>query len=445
MTALHRTDDAANTRGPSRPVLAVTYDVTSSSPLELVGLLGDRYTLVWIVEAGDATLGSWARLLPRLGRVVDATGRSVDEVAADLAAVSVDGVIAFTDSQLLLAARLSAALGLEGNTPEVVEALIDKIAQRRALDAGGLAGPRFVRLDPATGCDEVVRQTAGLHFPVAVKPVRGSGSRLTVRAADPEGVAAHLLGARDAAVGDFIVEEWLAEIDPCEAGPFADYVSVEVVANRGLIVPLAVTGKFPLAEPCLETGNFMPHHLDPPLASAVVDVAVRAAWALGVSSGALHIEVKLTPSGPRVIELNGRVGGGAIDRLFAMTHGRSLTELAAAAALGEPVDPAVLDVPRLDGIFYAFFLQPPTDAWRLDGLDGLLELSSLDGVLATAVNRNIGDLLDWRDGSQGYLLSVQGVAPDLAALAQVPDRVTEVLDITFGYAQTSSAIKPAWP
>ena len=86
--------------------------------------------------------------------------------------------------------------------------------------------------------------------------------------------------------------------------------------------------RFPLAEPFRETGDFMPHPLETEEAETVVAVAIAAAEALGVRSGALHTEIKLTPDGPRIIEVNGRIGGGAIDALYARRFGTSLTELA---------------------------------------------------------------------------------------------------------------------
>ncbi len=423
----------SETAGP-RPSLAVAYDVTSSSPLELVESVGDAYGIVWVVEASDPALGSWARLLPRLGPVVDVAGRDATAVAADLATLGVDGVVAFTDSQLLTASLLGAALGLEGNPPEVVEALTDKAVQRRALAGAGLDGPRFASLPAGTTPEEARRILGGFRFPVVVKPQRGSGSQDTFPAQDGAALDAYLAGALgpDGSGGDLVVEEWLDDAEPRERQVFGDYVSVEAVARRGIIVPLAVTGKFPLGAPCRETGNFLPHHLDEERAADVVDLAVDAARALGVVSGALHIEVKLTPSGPRVIEVNGRVGGGGIDALYAATYGRSLSSVAAAVALGEPVDLGSFAPDRESGTFaYAYFVQPPIEARRLTGLDHLDAVLALEGVLDTSVNRSIGDRLDWRDGSQGYLLSVRGTADGLEALGRVPAQVRSVLSATF--------------
>jgi len=423
--------------GPGRPRLAVAYDVTSSSPLELTDALDGRCDVVWVVDAGDPALGVWSRLLPRLGTVVDVAGRTPGDVVGELHSLGVAGVVAFTDSQLLTAALIGEALGLAGNPSSAVVTLTDKVAQREALRVAGLPGPRFVTVSSSTTPEELTGLLGTLEFPVVIKPRRGSGSQDTERAHDRAEAEARL-AARLAVGGcpDLIVEEWLEDLGSA-GGPFADYVSVEAIARRGDIVPLAITGKFPLADPCRETGNFLPHHLAAADARVVEALAVEAACALGVVSGALHIEVKLTPAGPRIIEVNGRIGGGGIDILHAKVHGRSLTEIATSVALGEPLDLGTSpgrspDATVPDGGFaYAYFLQTPMAARSLTGIGNLEAVQRLSGVESTTVNRNVGDRLDWRDGSQGYLVSVQGVAGSLGALARVPAEVDALIDVTW--------------
>ena len=148
------------------------------------------------------------------------------------------------------------------------------------------------------------------------------------------------------------------------------------------------------------------------------------ARSLGVRSGALHTEIKLTPDGPRIIEVNGRIGGGAIDALYARRFGTSLTELAAAIALGIAPD-AIAELPAsADGPFlYEFFAQPPTTATALRAIGGLDAIVGVAGAESVSPNRSTGDALDWRNGSQGYVLRVSGTADDLAVLGSVPTAV----------------------
>src|SRR5205085_8780837 len=79
--------------------LAVAYDADSSSPMEISGALGDECDLIWVVDGGEP-LGAMARMLPRLGSVVDCAGLDADGALAVVRQARPDGILAFTDSKL---------------------------------------------------------------------------------------------------------------------------------------------------------------------------------------------------------------------------------------------------------------------------------------------------------------------------------------------------------
>src|SRR5205814_5003685 len=131
----------------------------------------------------------------------------------------------------------------------------------------------------------------------------------------------------------FVVEEMLVGRNEL---PFGNHVSVECLAQRGRIVAVAVTGKPPLAFPFREQGQFWPSHLAADEQQAVADLAVAALEALGVTTGLSHTEIKLTADGPRIIEINGRMGG-YVNELCRRSCGVDLVRTAARLALGESV------------------------------------------------------------------------------------------------------------
>jgi biotin carboxylase len=402
--------------------------------MELAGLVGGFCDIVWVADLADPSLGPMARLIGRLGTVVDVAGRPDADLVADLAALDVDGIVAFTDTQLTRANTLATALGLACNPPETVARLNDKQLQRETLAEAGIAGPASRRLPAGTDAAKAAELADGLTYPVVVKPIRGDSSRDVVAVADPGALVA--LFERWAETPrepeDFVVEEYLVDRPGGGGAGLGSYVSVELVAQRGEAVPLAITGKFPLAEPFRETGNFMPHLLEADEAQQVLELAVAAAEALDVRSGAMHIEIKLTPAGPRVIEVNGRVGGGAIDAIYARRHGVSLTELATRVALGddvvlEPVGAA----PSAGPFSYECFVQAPTWATRLVAVPNADRVVGVAGATSVAVNRSPGDALDWRAGSQGFILRVSGEADDAATLRTVPEAVLEAITIEY--------------
>ena len=88
-------------------------------------------------------LPSPERLLRRFGPVVDISNLSIREVADAVRPHHPEGIMAFTDGQMMTASRLAQELALEFDVPEVVERLTDKDKQRAALRQGGLPVPAW--------------------------------------------------------------------------------------------------------------------------------------------------------------------------------------------------------------------------------------------------------------------------------------------------------------
>jgi biotin carboxylase len=403
--------------------LAVAYDADSSSPMEISGALGDECDLIWVTDT-SRPLGVLARMLPRLGTVVDCAGLSSEAAAAAVGAARPDGVLAFTDSRLAVAADLAAGLGLRFNRPDVTRRFLDKFEQRSALREAGVPVPGFVAIPGDADAVAIAALVAGLAFPAVLKPRRGYGSRETYHVTDADRLLALLAppdGARVVPREEYVLEEYLPDAGSPATRGFGGYVSVESVVTDGRPRHLAVTGKFPLAEPYRETGNFMPPSLAEADDTAVRGLADAVVAALGAECGCVHTEIKLTPDGPRVIESNARVGGGGIESIFGMAYGQSLLRIAAHTALGLALPE---QMPRItDAVAYFLVVQAPLDARRLTRMDGLDAVGALPDVVQVSANRQVGDEIDWRRGSQGYVVSVRGAAPDHAALRATRDEI----------------------
>jgi hypothetical protein len=85
-------------------------------------------------------------------------------------------------------------------------------------------------------------------------------------------------------------------------------VSVESIVREGVIEHFMVTGRFPFAPPFRETGLFLPSDLGLAERDSVTSLATAAAAAMKVRHGFLHTEIKMTPAGPRIVQVNGRLG-----------------------------------------------------------------------------------------------------------------------------------------
>ena len=247
-----------------------------------------------------------------------------------------------------------------------------------------------------------------MGWPAVLKPRSAQGSRSTFLVRDGAELA-QLLDALGPRRSSMVLEGYLPD-DPARAGgPYAGYVSVESLVADGVVSHLALTGRFPPAGNFRETGFFIPAALDGDSRAAVLDLATHAIDALGVHTGCLHTEVKFSPDGPRIIEVNGRLGGG-VPEMLERAAGVSLLDLALRVAVGEPVS---IDGPvATSRIGYRFFLQPPTVSATVTAIDGINDFSDHAEVDTVSVHQAPGAALDWRDGSGNHIVAVVGSTDD---------------------------------
>ena len=104
---------------------------------------GDLCEIIWLVNLGTTEMRQLARLMSRMGTVVDVADRSEAQVVEELRGLSPTGLLSLSDRSGMMMARLAVALGLEFHSPVVAGRLFDKLRQREALLAGGIACPAF--------------------------------------------------------------------------------------------------------------------------------------------------------------------------------------------------------------------------------------------------------------------------------------------------------------
>jgi len=333
---------------------------------------------------------------------------STEQAVKTLADWQPDGMTTYLDAGMVELACVAEDLVLPFHSPATAAALTDKARQRRALAAAGLDMPPCHLVRPDQSARELLAVEAEVGWPAVLKPRSAQGSRYTFLARDRAELE-KLLVALGPGRPDMVLEGYLAD-DPSRAGdPYAGYVSVESVVADGAISHLALTGRFPPAENFRETGFFIPAALDAGSRSAVLDLATRAIDALGVHTGCLHTEVKFTPDGPRIIEVNGRLGGG-VPEMLERAAGVNLLDLTLRVALGEPV---CVDGPvATERIGYRFFLQPPTVSATVTAIEGINDFTDRADVDTVSVHQGPGAALDWRDGSGNHIVAVVGSTDD---------------------------------
>jgi hypothetical protein len=405
-------------------LLAVVYDTGSAGPLEVVRAAEDLCEVIFLVDRTLSGVREAADLLEELDLSRDITGLSAQEIADRLRGWGATAILTFSEYRIGLTAEIAALSGLPYHSPEAAHRLTHKAGQRHCLSEAGVETIRFRTI---TSLSEARPALAEVGLPAVVKPTVGAASRN----AFPIESAARWSEVEPALRGEaeLIIEQLLVG-DPEVAGhDWGDYVSVEAVSLDGEHHCIATVGKFPLTPPFREGGMVFPATLGDPTREAVTRLAFEALTALGVSQGISQIEIKLTPQGPRLIEVNGRLGGYVGDILRRAT-GMDLVRTAILAALG---DARAVDVPESEpcGVTYSYFLPTPTGRVRLTALYGFEKIKAMSGVTSINLRAPIGALLDSSQGTQAYLGVVRGQADDHASLVLTAAAMRSSIDVDY--------------
>jgi biotin carboxylase len=415
------------TSSEKRPLVAVGYGPRCVPVMQLTQAAAGICDILWMIDGSLPEMQEMTDLLNRVGPVVDVHGLDVDQILKELSApYRPDGIVTYLDANMTMFASVAAALALPFHSVETAVALTDKFQQRQSLADADIDVPACHVVPTGQSLDESVSAQV-LHWPAVLKPRSAQGSRFTFFVDDEAELERYLetLGPQRP---DMVLEDYLAD-DPARADElYAAYVSVESVVSHGAISHVALTGRFPMAENFRETGFFIPAVLSKTDQEAVLQLATSATEALGVHTGCLHTEVKFTADGPRVIEVNGRVGGGVPEMLH-RASGIGLLELTLRLALGESI--------RIDGpvtterIGYRFFLQPPDVSATVATISGIDAVSEHPGVDTITVHQGPGANLDWRDGTRNHIVAVVGSAKDYAELLSVNRLLNQEVTVTY--------------
>jgi biotin carboxylase len=144
--------------------------------------------------------------------------------------------------------------------------------------------------------------------------------------------------------------------------------------QHGEVTYLSITEKFLSPEPYfVEVGHIVNAELPAAQRETILSYVDRVIDALGLSLGPFHAELRLSPSGPVLMEIAARLAGDRICDLIRHATGVDLVTVMLRCYLGQDVSQAGLDPgrrPRHAGIRY--FIRP--ELTRIEAIEGLEEI-----------------------------------------------------------------------
>ena len=262
---------------------------------------------------------------------------SVDAIKA--LALTVDGICTFVELSAPLTARLCEQFQVSGHSPQSVEMARDKYLTRKAVantdSTAKCAVRNYLVKDGSTA--ELQRAAASVGFPAVLKPVSGAASlgvqkvtnmdelvetyhktcvlvselivssgalerKVTMESTDSnEDLKTNVSSLNNTAI---VLEEYIA----------GQEVDIDIVLCDGEMTYCEISDNGPTVEPYFgETWNCCPTLLSEEAQAEMREMALSITVdALGFESGVFHVEGKYSPNGPRLIEVNCRMGGGPV-------------------------------------------------------------------------------------------------------------------------------------
>ncbi|WP_020620337.1 ATP-grasp domain-containing protein [Paenibacillus daejeonensis] len=251
-----------------------------------------------------------------------------------LRAHTFDGVITVCDYYIETVQKVAEAFGLPCPFPRSVHKVRHKHLMRQALDQAGVPNPAY-RL--AGSWEETTQAASEIGYPLVLKPVDLASSAFVSLIRNEQelqdayrALEVFPLNFRDQPRDRTCL---------LEAYMSGEEISVESVSYHGETTILGMTDKSVTGSPYfIENGHMFPARLSQEVQSEVEALVLASLQATGYDHGIAHTEVKLTPEGPRIVEINPRTAGNYIVELVERVTGIDLLAAFAELSLGQRPD-----------------------------------------------------------------------------------------------------------
>ncbi|WP_246938563.1 ATP-grasp domain-containing protein [Bacillus pinisoli] len=240
----------------------------------------------------------------------------------------VKGVISFIDSLVSVAMELSEQLGLEGFTLASTKVMEDKILTRKALKESP-ANVQFAVYDHSQTIDEFINSMT-IEIPCIVKSPASTGSKDVhlVETIHELNEVMNQLKVENPQT-PILVEEYID----------GQQWLIEAIVQNGDVDIIAIIGQeITKQERFIITGYYSLLDLDAAILASLKETLTEIIRAMGMMRGSCHFELRRVDKQWKLIEVNPRISGGAMNSMILYSLGINLVEQTLRLYLGLPVD-----------------------------------------------------------------------------------------------------------
>lgn len=329
-------------------------------------------------------------IVATVDRDINAIGRPFANVFYNVSTIDIDGILRVatefkpdgimtlaTDMPMRAVSNAALKLGIPGISIEAAENATDKGKMIKTFKKHNVSSPWFYIVK----YENVLQQIVDIiSYPCIVKPVDNAGSRGVVLVNNREKLLeAYIYSRSQSRNGEVIIEEYMQGHE----------VSVETMTVDRETHILAITDKLTTGGPhFVEMGHSQQSTLTAETLCKIKQLAKQAINSIGIDIGPSHVEIMVTNSGPKVIELGARMGGDCITtHLVPLSTGIDMVGATIDILTGSKPD---IMPKHCMGSAIRYFNVHKGKILSIDGVD---EAWRISGVKEISFIKNIGDTI----------------------------------------------------
>ena len=235
-----------------------------------------------------------------------------------------EAIISFIDPYVHVAAKLSKELKITKVPPEPLEKMEDKVLTRELLK-GLPVSPYFETYNKGDSLQNFIANQKS-YLPLIVKTPISSGSKDVLLVKDEKEFTKCINSFVDKGNDEILIEEYLE-------GP--QYLIEACVYDGEVHIIAVLEQEIKLFERFIVTGYTLLADMDIDFHNKIYETVCSILERFNMVNGSCHLEMRLVKNGWKLIEINPRISGGAMNRIIEIAFGFNLVQETIKIFLGQ--------------------------------------------------------------------------------------------------------------
>lgn len=236
----------------------------------------------------------------------------------------IEAILSFIDPFVHVAAKLSKELNITKVPPEPLEKMEDKVLTRELLK-GLPASPYFETYKKGESLETFIANQKN-RFPLIVKSPISTGSKDVLLIKDEKQFTQCINKLIEKGCDEILIEEYLE-------GP--QYLIEACVYDGEVHIIAVLEQEIKLFERFIITGYCLLAEMDTHFHNKIYETVCSILERFSMDNGSCHLELRLVNNEWKLIEINPRISGGAMNRIIEIAYGFNLVEETIKLFLGQ--------------------------------------------------------------------------------------------------------------